>query len=196
MCVSFFQPDVALDTLSTIIQLEKTILQLDRYGDIIRDIIDDLKRSILSPISSTSPKSKKRLLLHRRKILLGRENDVFAQKERLFTLLTAIQKSVHIQMTVQAIDLANRELKRLHIDNIESTINQMDDQLFIQAEISSNFCKDSDQTLADDELDRQLALLSDELSTPEDISLPLCPTKEPVNKCVDSRSPKSRQTSV
>lgn len=170
----FSQPsENMINPLSTIIQLEKTIIQLDRYSVVVSDVVSELKQKILS---STIPNWKKRLLLHRRKMMVGRRDDILAQKERLFNLLMAIQKSVHLQMTIESIELANKELRRLHIDNIESTINQMDEAISIQEEQNAILAHSGFVEIDTDiELERELLSLAE-----QDISLPSCPIKEPV----------------
>ena len=160
-----------INPLSTIIQLEKTIIQLDRYSIVVSDVVSEHKQKILS---STIPNWKKRLLLHRRKMMIGRRDDILVQKERLFNLLMAIQKSVHLQMTIESIELANKELRRLHIDNIESTINQMDEAISIQEEQSAILAHSGLAVETDIELERELLSLAE-----QDISLPSCPNNEP-----------------
>ena len=169
----FFFAPLEADILATIIQLEKTIHQLERYGEIVRALVDDQRHVILA---INTPKWKKDALLRRRKMLLGRAGDILAQRERLYTLLVAIQQSVHINLTVQALQLANQELKRLHIENIESTINQMDDLISIEEErtqiLASSQPSDDDLQQFDLELD---LLRLDAIEKSVNISLPLCP---------------------
>lgn len=142
--------------LNTIIELEKTILQLERYACVVKCVREDLKDSIFSP---TMTKGKKIALLRRQKMLLLRESDILAQKERLFSLLVAIQQSLHIEAMMTATELANAELKRLHIDNIESTINQMDDLLISIESQSALFAPTIDEQV-EEELERELSALA------------------------------------
>jgi hypothetical protein len=91
-----------------------------------------------------------------------------------------------------ATELANAELKRLHIDNIESTINQMDDLLTTLESQNALFAPAIDEQV-EEELERELSLLaaleSAHPKSGEDISLPFPP-------CPNSSLKQSERTRV
>lgn len=140
----FFASNATPDPFPIILLLEDTSLQVSRSIELLDQVLKDLRVSLLDPKISHG---KRKTLLYRRHFHILRRKEYMETKERLAGLMQCLQDRVSSEMVMSVIENATQALERLNLQNIDSTINQMEELFESMGEynLSNQLLSNSDE---------------------------------------------------